>query len=263
MAFTGVRYDWCLTWWRRSIRPRVLISRDEYRTALLQQIAIAVQRGTADIMIRDAMRIRGSVCGRLGRRHLAARRRAEAAREYRRQQLQQRRGQSQQRMRCDGRTGIGGMGNHSDENVVIAEMPVALHTSTTPALADVSDDTAPSNAEEGETATSAGVLAYSGGLVRAIVIASARDTVVVDDATVGGVVQLNQHDAMDDSDVGDVVDGGFGELAEAAEELAEMGGEWGGFSGASDVYMAGDPLMIRMSNVRSECELYRAVYGAL
>ena len=229
-----------------------LISRDEYRTALLQQIAIAVQRGTADIMIRDAMRIRGSVCGRLGRRHLAARRRAEAAREYRRQQLQQRRNQPQQRLRCDGRAGMDGLGNHSDENMVIAEVPVALHTSTTPVQAVVGDDTAvtaPSNVVAGETATSASVLAYSRGLVRAIVIAGARDTVMMDDATVGGVVQ---HDAMDDSGVEDVADGGFGEVAGAAEELAEMDGEWGGSGGATDVYMAGDSLVTRVSSVRSE-----------
>ena len=102
------------------------------------------------------------------------------------------------------------------------------------------------------SATSAGVLAYSGGLVRAIVIAGARDTVMVDDGTVDGVVQ---HNVMDDSDVGDVADGGFGEVAGAAEELAEMGGEWGGISDATDVCMAGDPLVsqvTRMSSVRSE-----------
>ena len=223
-----------------------LISRDEYRTALVQQIAIAVQRGTADIMIRDAMRIRGSLCRRLGRRHLVARARAEDAREYRRQQLQQRQDQPQQPLQYDGRTGMDGVSGHSDESVMTAEMPDALRVWTTPVPAY---DTTPANVAASETATNADVLAYSGGLVSAIVIAGARDTVMVDDATVGGVVQ---HNAMDESGDEAVADGGFGTVAGAAVELAEMGGDWCESSGATDVYMAGESLATRERGVWSE-----------
>ena len=56
-----------------------LISRHEYKTALMQLIAIAVQRDTADIIIRDSMRTRRLAFGKLTRKreHLATRCRAD------------------------------------------------------------------------------------------------------------------------------------------------------------------------------------------
>jgi hypothetical protein len=48
-----------------------LLSRAEFKEALMQHIAIAVQRGTADVMIRDSVRAREVMSGQLWHRHLA------------------------------------------------------------------------------------------------------------------------------------------------------------------------------------------------
>ena len=148
-----------------------LISRDEYRTALLQQIAVAVQRGTAGIMIRDAMRIRGSVYGRLGRRHLHACARAEEAQGYRHQQRQQRREQPQQPLRCDGRTRMDSASGHSSDTGLTTELPVARVSATRTG-----------GTGEGEVALTANVVARSGALVSAIVVTGTRES---DAAVVG------------------------------------------------------------------------------
>jgi hypothetical protein len=91
-----------------------LISRDEYKTALMQQIAIAVQRGTADIMIRDSIRIRGSMLGQLRRRHLSTR--SWTGRGLIRQQ--QTHQQQQQHQRLDSTDAMSGTDSSARDEVI-------------------------------------------------------------------------------------------------------------------------------------------------
>jgi hypothetical protein len=164
-----------------------LISRDEYKTALMQQIAIAVQRGTADIMIRDSIRIRGSVLGQLRRRHLATRSRTGSGLIRQQQTYQEQ--QQQQRERRGGMDTV----NSRNGSVWTGEMTVPVsessaltssHQSATPVVSMPASDgrcaaatvVASVVVPVRATAVNAGTTVCSGALTSATVIVGGADT---------------------------------------------------------------------------------------